>query len=77
MTSKEKAKELVDKFKPHSHFWVHDLGRQKDYEIEQLENAKQCALIAVDEAIEESYFVDKTYCRQEYWEEVKQEIEKL
>jgi hypothetical protein len=51
MTPKEKAEELVDKFKPHSHFWVHDLGRQKDYEIEQLENAKQCALIAVDEKI--------------------------
>jgi 5'-3' exonuclease len=71
MTSKEKAKELVDKFKPHSHFWVHDLGRQKDYEIEQLENAKQCALIAVDLAIEYNDF------HIEFLQEVKQEIEKL
>jgi hypothetical protein len=64
MTPKEKAKELVDKY------------FTTGYAI-NLFYAKQCALIAVDEAIEESYLVDKTYCRQEYWEEVKQEIEKL
>jgi len=68
-TPKEKAKELVEKFKPHSHFWVHDFGRQKDYDIEQLENAKQCALIAVDELIEET--------GAKYWYDVKQEIELL
>jgi hypothetical protein len=73
MTPKEKAKELVDKFKPYSHFWVHDLGRQKDYEIEQLENAIQCALIAVDEIIAELVY-DKQF---EYWNEVKKEIELL
>jgi hypothetical protein len=93
MTPKEKAKELIEKFKPHSHFWVHDLGRQKDYEIEQLENAKQCTLIAVDEiseatikyvAIREKVEYSKTGFDNvvhsqydKFWQEVKQEIEKL
>ena len=88
-SAKEKAKELVDKFKPHSHFWVHDLGRQKDYEIEQLENAKKCALIAVDEAIEFELRIVKEVewlsikaemgfkCERLFWQEVKREIEKL
>jgi len=79
MDAKEKAKELVDKFKPHSHFWVHDLGRQKDYEIEQLENAKQCALIAVDELKKSNPF-EKDFLyngNAYYWNEVKREIEKL
>jgi hypothetical protein len=65
MTPKEKAKELVEKYDSTLTY------------LESKAKAKQCALIAVDEAIEESYLVDKTYCRQEYWEEVKQEIEKL
>jgi hypothetical protein len=64
MTPKEKARELLDKY-------------YNDRYYITLAQAKQCALIAVDEAIEESYLVDKTYCRQEYWQEVKQEIEKL
>jgi hypothetical protein len=82
MTPKEKAKELVDKFRPHSHFWVHDLGRQKDYDIEQLENAKQCALIAVDEILKSKkqniihfYRCGDEFCEcGGYWQEVKQEI---
>ena len=63
MEAKEKARELVRQY------W--DLGNM------DIVKSKVCALIAVDEAIDESYLVDKTYCRQEYWEEVKQEIEKL
>jgi isoaspartyl peptidase/L-asparaginase-like protein (Ntn-hydrolase superfamily) len=66
MTPKEKAKELVDKV------------------IETNGNAffaKQCALIAVDELIEclESYDnYNATWASQvNYWQEVKQEIEKL
>jgi hypothetical protein len=85
MKPKEKAKELVDKFRPHSHFWVHDLGRQKDYDIEQLENAKQCALIAVDEILKSKkqniihfYRCGDEFCEcAGYWYEVKQEIELL
>jgi hypothetical protein len=80
-TPKEKAVELVDLFKPHSHFWVHDFGRQKDYDIEQLENAKQCALIAVDEIAKctkyEKQKFDNDRFSEDYWQEVKTEIEKL
>jgi hypothetical protein len=79
MEAKEKAKELVDKFKPHSHFWVHDLGRQKDYEIEQLENAKQCALIAVMEIINSNPHSNplntEVFSTMDYWHTVKREIE--
>jgi hypothetical protein len=68
MTPKEKAKELIGKYV---------FLTVKDFSDKNFEQTKQCALIAVDEAIEESYLVDKTYCRQEYWEEVKQEIQNL
>ncbi len=61
MTPKDKAKELVDKY-----LFVDDYHSF----------SKQCALISVDELIEEAYFTDGYYDRQEYWEEVKQEIEK-
>jgi hypothetical protein len=70
---KEKAKELFDKF----------------YKIEPVEpiyigmdrgQAKQCALICVDEIIN---YMDKLvggevyYSELNYWQEVKQEIEKI
>ena len=84
MIPKQKAEELVEKFKPHSHFWVHDFGRKKDYDIEQLENAVECALIAVDEIINslETYGKESDELQNmendfRYWQEVKQEIEKL
>jgi len=65
MTPKKQAKELVDKF------------MNCDNMIFLTEGAKQCALIAVDEMIKEAYFTDGYYDRQDFWEEVKQEIEKL
>jgi hypothetical protein len=80
MTPKEKAEELVDRFKPHSHFWVHDLGTQKDYNIEQLENAKQCALISSDEVLKLANLMDGGFSFEKeikYWHEVKKEIELL
>jgi hypothetical protein len=78
MTPKEKAKELY--FKMHSQ--------------EQIvsKEAKQCALIAVDEIIKsnplepndtsdwlqpEDWFSEANKSAEKYWEEVKQEIEKL
>lgn len=54
MTSKEKALELVHKY---------------DFEIGNYIMAKQCALIAVDEILENCYEVMKPF-----WKEVKQEI---
>ena len=59
MSPKEKAKELVDKFTFRC--------EECDYDW----NAKQCALIAVDEIIK------NFFSNFDYWQEVKQEIEKL
>lgn len=63
MIPKEKAKELINKY-----LQVYD-GR--------VIQAKQCALLAVDEILE--IFEDTNGCdyRLEYWLEVKQEIENL
>lgn len=69
MTPKEKAKELINKF---TRFHTNGV-----YSVVHKDVAKQFALIAVDELIEEAYFTDGYYDRQEYWEKVKQEIEKL
>lgn len=78
MTAKEKAKELVERFKNHSYMdWNENIGF--DYK-EQTENAKQCALICVDE-IKEIVIHLHPMMKQElnfnYWEDVKQEIELL
>lgn len=68
MTPKEKAKELVDKM------WNIDEG----YGSIGFHEAKQCALIAVDEIIEYSkVWQDMAVEYIEYFENVKQEIEKL
>ena len=69
MTSKEKAEELVNKY----------LAIQfGDFPTTE---AKQCALIAVDEIIQAIDFdwmeVQNLDREHAYWEEVKQEIEKL
>jgi hypothetical protein len=83
MTPREKAKELVEKFKfetKRSEI-INDILLGDISVIFKHHKAKQCALIAVDELI-------KTICYcypineyeisfVEYWQEVKQEIEKL
>jgi len=61
MTSKEKAQELYDKF------------IFPCWECDEFDKAKQCALITVDEVLENSH----TNVFTKYWKEVKQEIEKL
>ena len=67
MTPKEKAKELVDKM------------MNEQFNTEEISQAKQCALICVNEILheleeeEDGYRMDRV----EYWEQVKQEIEKL
>jgi hypothetical protein len=67
MTPKEKAEELVKKM-----YAVHS-NSASDI---TLHFAKQCALVAVDEMIEELIVTDFAN-RFPYWQEVKQEIEKL
>jgi hypothetical protein len=63
MTPKEKAKDLVDKY------------FTTGYAI-NLFYAKQCALITVDEIIN-SINPFGMFLGKDYWQEVKQEIEKL
>jgi hypothetical protein len=67
MTPKEKAKELE------STYW-HKLYQiqSRVTPIELAEQAKECALICVDEVLE---FDDRIDVK--YWKEVKQEINKL
>jgi hypothetical protein len=72
MTTKEKAKELLDKMA---------YGNSYDeYHNSSLYTAKQCALIAVDEILKEYgtyYKVEVNGKYVSYWQEVKQEIELL
>ena len=68
MTPKEKADELYCKYDSlfKAHFKKH-------------QDLKQCALIAVDEIINSIVIIDLTAAENQftYWEEVKNEIEKL
>lgn len=72
MKPKEKAKELVDKYKPLVTTWdCHwDVRRSED---SITSDAKQCALIAVNEILL-GYMSDPKIS---FWQEVKQEIENL
>ena len=73
MTPKGKAIELVESFLPYSDYNECDVFTQRE---NQLKNAKQCALICVDEMINcNTIYMEGCYI--EYWEEVKQEINKL
>jgi hypothetical protein len=70
MTPKEEAKELIDKF----------CNVQKD-DIStfylNIYEAKQCALIAVNVILSRCIDEEEQYRAYKYWEQVKQEIEKL
>jgi hypothetical protein len=59
MTPKEKAEELVNRYK------------NINYDLDDVENHKECALIAVDECLKHFIVFN------EYWNKVKQEIENL
>jgi hypothetical protein len=75
MTGQDKAKELVDNFKNNTRAFNETCGCE-DY----LHDAKECALIAVDEVLA---FIDEHMQGwldsdwKEYWEQVKIEIEKI
>ena len=83
MTPKEKAEELVDKFyqtTPNEYFVNEPIGIKGRYK--SWEQAKQCALIAVDEILKlennNGYYFDGTNVTSiSFWQEVKQEIENL
>jgi hypothetical protein len=65
MTSQEKANELVQQYVINIPLPFH------------IEDAKICALIAVDEVIASNTNVTGQTINGDYWQEVKQEIEKL
>ena len=89
MTPKEKAEELVDKFyqtTPNEYFVNEPIGIKGRYK--SWEQAKQCALIAVNEIIEATNMyqygisnalehIPSKIVKHPYWQEVKQDIEKL
>jgi hypothetical protein len=70
MTPKEKAEELVDKFENYSFMDI-------DARISSFESAKQCALIAVDEILKNNIILFEDVLNDQYWTNVKQEIELL
>ena len=73
MTPEQKAKELFGKYAMY-------LRANLMYDEEANEDAKECALIAVDEIIESDWFIPTLRDKHEwtsYWKEVKTEIEKL
>ena len=75
MEPKEKAIELVKKFYPFTYTAVHNRKTPFDEA-----DAIQCALIAVDEIIKQLVPIERAPNNKsafQYWEEVKQEIEKI
>ena len=73
MTPKDKAKELFDKYC----YAIRTEETDSGY-FTNIIYAKQCALIAVDEILDdyESFSYKFQLCK-EYWQEVKQELDKL
>lgn len=66
-TPKEKAIQLVDKFEEHSFMDI-------DSRISAFDSVKKCALIAVEEIIITFIEIDPNI---RYWQEVKNELNKL
>ena len=69
MIAKLKAKELVEQYLLEVRWKL----TQKDC----LKRAKNCALIAVDEILKNNKILFEDVLNDQYWEEIKQEIEKL
>ena len=72
MTPKEKAIELYNK--------MYETGFKPKSVLIRIEQAKECALIAVDEILKAVNNPDETYLMKhsvDYWQEVKQEIANL
>jgi len=78
MIPKKKADELVNKYKPYVYPYLGSSYMTGDEYPEQILNyGKICALIAVDEILKVASFYNDTQAEVTYWQEVKQEIEKL
>jgi hypothetical protein len=80
MAPREKARELIDKM----YYCQRYVDSEKNYihiPLEAYKRAKQCAIIAVNEiilAIPDASDDDSPYNHElKYWQEVKEEIDKL
>ena len=76
MTPKEKAESLIDRFIPNTRIW----NDEKKVWEDCIESAKRCALIAVDELLDDDVYdmsEQPFEKRIEYWQEVKQELLKI
>jgi hypothetical protein len=74
MTAKEKAIALVEQF--YQHGYPVQIDRVLNFEADY-ENAKQCALIAVNEIIQANHQWHKDSIPYKYWQEVRTQIIKL
>jgi hypothetical protein len=74
MTPQEKAEELFNKYATYVVMWAGDINTTH-------QNCKQCALIAVNEIAKctkyEKQKFDNDRFSEDYWQEVKTEIEKI
>jgi len=70
MTPKEKAFDLILKFQ-------HPLSEESDTDCLHIKVAKEFAFIAVDEILKVSLFYNDSQAEVKYFEQVKEEIEKL
>ena len=76
MTPKEKALSLLDKMEKQTYSYQEYAGANSSIAEIGYEAGKKCALITVDEILE-SFIIRLTPDQLKYWEEVKQELEKL
>ena len=82
MTPKEKAIELIDKMYNTEHCGIKHIPNKRYCDCSEINmfQAKQCALIAVDEILDFMYEFNlekNMSIRYKWWQDVKQEIEKL
>ena len=76
MTPEEKAIELLEKLIPHVYNEYDGSDGGRDFNAKR--HTIQCALIVVNEILDDyEGFPYKIQLGKEYWEEVKQELEKL
>lgn len=77
MTPKEKAKVLIDLMESQTYSYQEYAGAHESVAEIGYEAGKKCALILTNEMIEFSSNKCCEFQNVKYWEEVKQEIEKL
>ncbi len=80
--AENKAKELIEKFTKYfdnkNKFSPYDKDRECSNAKNNSENAKQCALICVDEILENTLYLtlqSKNHNTYKFWQEVKQILE--